>query len=103
MSRKLNIRDSRQVCKFFFSFLEIKNAQLVCRFWTLPAGEIGARSDLWGLQEIPGWMRITQTVMAWKGILRQIKSYLSAGNVETPFNLWCADVGDDGGNKVAER
>ena len=48
-------------------------------------------------------MRITQTVMAGKGSLRQIKSYLSAGNVETPFDLWCADVGDDGRNKVAER
>jgi hypothetical protein len=42
-------------------------------------------------------------VIAWKGILRQIKSYLSAGNVETPFDLWCADVGENGGNKVAER
>ena len=103
MSRKLNICDSLQVCKFFFSFLEIENGQLVCRFWTLPAIEIGARSDLWGLQDIPGWVRITQTVMAWKGILRQIRSYLSAGNVETPFDLWCADVGENGGNKVAER
>jgi hypothetical protein len=42
-------------------------------------------------------------VCAWKGILRQVKSYLSQANVDTPFDTWCADIGVGGGNKVAER
>ena len=75
----------------------------MCRFWTLPNADILARSDLWNLEKIPGWVRITQSVCAWKGILRQVKSYLSQANVGTPFDAWCANIGVDGGNKVAER
>ena len=73
------------------------------QIWTLPPADILARSDLWNLEQIPGWVRITQSVCAWKGILRQVKSYLSQANVETPFDAWCADIGEGGGNKVAER
>ena len=103
MPPKLLLEPSLRVCKFIFSFLEIQNGDLACSFWTLPPAAILARSDLWNLEQIPGWVRITQTVVAWKGILRQVKSYLSAANVETPFDAWCADIGVAGGNKVAER
>ena len=101
MAPKLLLEPSLRVCKFLFSFLELQNGDLVCRFWTLPPAEILARSDQWTLEEIPGWVRITQSVWAWKGILRQVKSYLSQANVETPFDAWCADIGEGGGNKVA--
>ena len=75
---------------------------MVIQCVTLPPAEILARSDLWNLEQIPGWFRITQSVCAWKGILRQVKSYLSQANVETPFDAWCADIGEGGGNKLAE-
>ena len=40
---------------------------------------------------------------AGKRILRQVKSYLSPANVETPLDAWCAIVEEGGGNKVTER
>ena len=76
MAPKLLLEPSLRVCKYIFSFLEMQNGDLVCRFWTLPFVDILARSDL---------------------------CYLSQANVETPFDAWCADIGVGGGNKVAER
>jgi hypothetical protein len=103
MPPKLLLEPSLRVCKFIFSFLEIQNGDLACSFCTLPPAAILARSDLWNLEQIPGWVRITQSVVAWKGILRQVKSNLSQANVKTPFDAWCADIGVAGGNKVTER